>query len=93
MRNLIVNYVIEKWSYFEPFILGNEYYTNIKNSYDYKIFMGKNAIYGSDIEIMAFSELYEVFVKIKSDNSQYNNLSFGNENYIVHLTLFFQEMI
>ena len=69
VRLNIIDNIVEKWNNYKIFIIGNDYYTGILDYNDYKEFMSEIGIYGSEIEIQSFSEMYNVDVTVYFDNS------------------------
>ena len=96
LRNKIVQNIVDNWQNYENFIVGNIYYKNvlknktkdILNSNDYKNYMLNNYVYGNEIEIKSFVEMYNVHVTVYMKNL--NNIhSFGNDKSNLKLTLLF----
>lgn len=83
--NIIEN-VINNWDHYKNFIKGNNYYSTVKNKNDYFKKMSVLGIYGSDIEIMSFVEIYKVYVKIFTENYERNYI-FGDHSYELKLSL------
>ena len=89
IRLSIVENITEKWDNYKSFIIGS--YNDILDGNDYKRFMSKNCIYGGDIEIKSFSELYNVRVTVCFENSNIfhnfgdsqNNVKKRKENKII----------
>ena len=65
-----VRYIVAHWDSYSSFIIGNTYYGNIFNSVDYEQYMSQISIYGSDVEIVCFSEIYNANVQVHSAHDQ-----------------------
>ena len=55
VRLKIISNVIKNWSYFQPFIIGDESHgISIINQKMYKSHMSKDGVYGGEVEIQSF---------------------------------------
>ena len=88
VRHSIIQNVIENWENYKLHIIGNEYYVKVINSNDYFELMSKNTIYGTEVEIQSFAEMYDVETKIYINNSNII-YSFGNNLSDLKLSLLF----
>lgn len=87
----IVQNICYNWNSYKDFILGNIYYKNIINSKQYFDYMARNMTYGNEIEIKSFSEMYNVYVLVRSKNSQTVH-TFGNSSSSFKLILLLSRM-
>ena len=88
VRLNVVKYITNNWNTYQNFILGNQYYKNIINGNDYELLMSQNGIYGNEIEIKAFAEMYNIQVSVHSNNAN-DIYSFGNNSSSQKLMLLF----
>ena len=87
IRLSIVENITEKWDNYTSFIIGS--CNDILDGNDYKRFMSKNCIYGGDIEIKSFSELYNVRVTVYFENSNIFHNFGDSQNNDYQLKLLF----
>ena len=66
VRSSIVDYIVTNWdNEYEFLIIGNEFHKNNTSPIKYYHFMIKDGIYGTDLELSAFSKLYNVYTVVK----------------------------
>ena len=57
--------MIRNWLFYGPFILGDESYgINISNEQIYKSYMLNDGVFGGEVEIQAFVQIYNVQVLV-----------------------------
>ena len=83
-----VKHITNNWNTYQNFILGNQYYKNIRIGNDYELLMSKNGIYGTEIEMKGFAEMYNIQIIIRLNNAN-NIYSFGNNSSNQKLILLF----
>lgn len=83
IRLNLSSYIKNNWEQFKNFVIGNCYYKNITNGNEYYEFMSKNGIYGNELEITAFVNMYNIKIMVHLQNSNHvfefdNNLNSNN---------------
>ena len=70
VRLKFISNVIKNWSYFQPFIIGDESHgISIIDQKVYKSHMSKDGVYGGEVEIQSFVQIYNVKIFIYRDNN------------------------
>ena len=65
--------MIRNLLFYEPFILGDESYgTNISNEQIYESYMSKDGVFGEEIKIQAFVQIYNVQVLVYKETKRYS---------------------
>lgn len=81
IRQNVIRNIFDQWDDYEPFVVGNSYYNNIITNDDYLQLMSSNGVYGTEIEIQSFAQLYNTYVVVHVNNSE-STFTFGNNlNY------------
>ena len=61
VRLKIISDVIKNWWYFQPFIIGDESHgISIIDQKMYKSHMSKDGVYGGEVEIQSFVQIYKL---------------------------------
>lgn len=84
VRNKIVRHVVGNWSCYEPFIIGDVSYGSlVSNESDYSSVMTKNGTYGSHVELVAATKIFNVFITIMhSHDSSVTEIGLNTRNKI-----------
>ncbi|QYC92658.1 VP80 [Trabala vishnou gigantina nucleopolyhedrovirus] len=74
VRNEIVNYIVQHWDRFDPFLINHKTETKYSSPKEYFETMIKPTTFAHIIEIQAAAELYKLHIKIYHNNTLYANI-------------------
>lgn len=69
IRLKIVKNVVKNWSMYAPFVIIDELSSEKVSKQDYRNYMSKNSIFGGEVEIVSFVNLFQVYVIIQREGS------------------------
>ncbi|OXU32181.1 hypothetical protein TSAR_007975 [Trichomalopsis sarcophagae] len=68
IRMNVVNHVFKNCEYFGRFVLNDPNNPEILDKNSYKFYMSQNGIYGGEVELISFSQIYPILIVIYTDN-------------------------